>query len=103
MDEFEQTETLIYAVEDTQIKIMSFEEVSSDELKKLMQDWLAELIKLSWLSFLADKGNDILITWRDGTFLEGTDDLTESFRENQGILSMLLGVRFASEDKKFLT
>lgn len=68
-----------------------------------MQRGFAELIKSSWLRLLADKGDDILITWLDGTVLEGADDLTESFRENQGILSMLLGVRFAAEDKKFLT
>lgn len=103
LDEFEQTETLIYAAEDTQIKILTFEEVSPAELKKFMQSWFAELIKLSWLRLLADKGDDTLITWLNGTVLEDAEDLTEAFRDNQGIFSMLLGVRFASEDKRFST
>ena len=101
LDEFEQTETILYAVDDSQIKICSFEEVPPPELKIFMQRWFAELIKLSWLRLLADKGDDTLITWVDGTVLEGADDLTESFRENQAIFSMLLGVRFAAEDKRF--
>ena len=101
LDEFEQTETLLYAVEDSQIKICLFEEISPSKLKGFMQCWFAELIKLSWLRLLADKGDDILITWLNGTVLEGAEDLTESFRENQAIFSMLLGVRFAAEDKRF--
>lgn len=101
LDEFEQTETQIYAAEDTQIKIFTFDEVPPDDLKRFMQNWFAELIKLSWLRLLADKGDDILITWLDGTVLEGAEDLTEAFRDNQGIFSMLLGVRFAAEDKRF--
>ena len=103
LDEFEQTETLLYAAEDSQIKILAFAEVAQDELKIFMKRWFAELIKLSWLRLLADKGDDTLITWLDGTVLEGAEDLTEAFRENQGIFSMLLGVRFASEDKRFST
>ncbi len=103
LDEFEQTETLIYAAEDSQIKILTFNEVAPEDLKVFMRRWFAELIKLSWLRLLADKGDDTLITWLDGTVLEGAEDLTEAFSENQGIFSMLLGVRFASEDKRFST
>ena len=103
LDEFEQTETVIYAAENSQIKILTFAEVAPDDLKIFMKRWFAELIKLSWLRLLADKGDDTLITWLDGTALEGAEDLTEAFRENQGIFSMLLGVRFAAEDKRFST
>ena len=101
LDEFERTETIIYASEETRLSILAFEEVPRDELEILMRRWFAELIKLSWLRLLADKGDDILITWLDGTVLAGAPDLTEAFRENQGIFSMLLGVRFAAEDKRF--
>ena len=101
LDEFEQTETQIYAVEDTKIKILEFNEVSQDELRILMRKWFAELIKLSWLSLLADKGDDTLVKWREKNFLDDAEDLFEAFSENEGIFSMLLGVRFASEDKKF--
>lgn len=101
LDEFKQTETLIYAAEDTQIKILPFDEVPTDQLKIFMQRWLAELIKLPWLRLLADKGDDILITWLDGTVLDGAENLTETFRDNAAIFSMLLGVRFQAEDKRF--
>ncbi len=101
LDEFEQTETLIYATEDTQIKILTFDEVSPDALKNFMRNWFVELIKLPWLRLLADKGDDVLGTWLDGSVLEDADDLTEAFRENEEIFSMLLGVRFQAEDKRF--
>ena len=101
LDEFEQTETQIYAAEDSQIKILTFDEVPPDELRILMRLWFAELIKLSWLSLLADKGDDTLIKWREKNFLEDAEDLLEAFSENEGIFSMLLGVRFTAEDKKF--
>lgn len=101
LDEFEQTETQIYAVEDSQIKILTFDEVPRDDLKIFMRSWFAALIKLSWLSLLADKGDDTLMQWREKNFLDDADDLLETFAEHEGIFSMLLGVRFTSEDKKF--
>lgn len=101
LDEFEQTETILFAVEDSQIKIFSFDEFPQDELKNLMRNWFSDLIKLPWLRLLADKGDDTLLKWLDGSVLEDAEDLKEVFRENEGIFSMLLGVRFASEDKKF--
>ena len=101
LDEFEQTETQIHAVEDSQIKIFAFEEVSPDDLKIFMRGWFAELIKLSWLALLADMGDDTLIKWRDENFLDDAENLLAAFSENAGIFSMLLDVRFESEDKKF--
>ena len=100
-DEFEQIEILLYAVEDSLIKVFAFNEVPPDELKILMQNWFSELIKLPWLELLADKGDDTLMKWRKKNFLDDVQDLLEAFRENEGIFSMLLGARFKSEDKKF--
>ena len=101
LDEFEQTETQIYAAEDSQIKIFTFEEIPPDKLKIFMRNWFVELLKLPWLSLLADKGDDTLIKWREKNFLDDAQDLLEAFSENEGIFSMLLGVRFTAEDKKF--
>ena len=101
LDEFERTDTLLYAKEDSQLKILDFAEVPPEELKTLMRNWFAELIKSPWLRLLADKGDDVLITWLDGTVLEGAEDLIATFRENEEIFSMLLGIRFQSEDKRF--
>ena len=101
LDEFEKTETLLFAIEDTQITINTFDEIATDKLKILMRKWFTELIKLPWLRLLADKGDDILITWLDGSVLEGAENLADTFRENEEIFSMLLGVRFSAEDKRF--
>ena len=67
-----------------------------------MQKWFGELIKISLLELLAEKGDDILIKWREKIFLDDAQNLLKIFRENEGILSMLIGVRFGAEDKKFL-
>ena len=103
-DEFEQVETVIYAVEDSEIEILQFNSVSTVELKILMKKWFSELIKLSWLEILADKGDDTLISWREEKLLDDCENLPsliEKFQYNEGIFSMLLGVRFQSEDRKF--
>ncbi|MBR4383704.1 MAG: hypothetical protein IKP64_09125, partial [Selenomonadaceae bacterium] len=57
LDEFGQTETQIHAVEDSRIQIFAFNEIAPEELKIFMRNWFAELIKLPWLSLLADKGD----------------------------------------------
>lgn len=101
LDEFKQTDTLIFAVEDTQLQIFEFAEVEHTQLKIFMRNWFAELIKMPWLRLMADKGDDVLLTWLDGTVLDGADNLLEAFRDNEAIFSMLLGVRFAAEDKRF--
>ncbi len=101
LDEFKQTETLIFAATDTQIKILTFDEVAPDTLKIFMRRWFTELIKLPWLRLIADKGDDVLIPWINGTVLDGDDDLIDAFRDNESIFSMLLDVRFQAEDKRF--
>ena len=104
LDDFEEVETVIYAVEDSEIKILQYEDIEFEKLRELMQNWFANLVKLSWLSLLADKGDDTLITWRNKTVLSKCTDLQSllnDFADNEGIFSMLLSVRFKSEDKKF--
>ena len=100
-DEFEQVDTQIYAMENSEIEILPLGELTAPELQRLMRGWFSELVKLPWMQLLADKGDDTLITWRDGTVLADAENLLEEFRANEGIFSMLLGVRFAAEDKRF--
>ena len=71
-DEFEQVETIIYAVDDSEIEILQFENVSVAELKIFMKHWFADF-----------------------------ETLLGKFQVDEGIFSMLLGIRFQSEDKKF--
>lgn len=103
LDEFEQIDVMIYAVEDSEIEFLEFESLSVEENRALMKNWFSELIKLSWLQLMADKGDDVLQGWRNPQFLlnnETIDELTEEFEENESVFSMLLGIRFTAEDKK---
>lgn len=84
--------------------MLQFEEIAVAELRNLMQKWFGELLKLSWIEILADKGDDTITAWRDENFLGSCNELEsllETFRENEGIFAMLLGVRYKSQDKKF--
>ena len=105
LDEFETIDTLIYAEEDTQLEIIPFDAIEIYELQRLMREWFAELVKLSWMTLMADKGDEQVIAWREGTVLNGKetnlDDLLTEFRDNEEIFSMLLGMQFNADDRRF--
>ena len=105
LDEFETIDTLIYAEEDTQLEIIPFDAIELYELQRLMREWFAELVKLSWMTLMADKGDEQVIAWREGTVLNGKetnlDDLLTEFRDNEEIFSMLLGMQFNADDRRF--
>ena len=104
LDEFERIDTQIYAVQDSELEILSFNEIEPSEQANLMRAWFQNLIKLSWLRLLADKGDDVLIHWVNGQVLRGSEDdledLIDDFTENEQIFAMLLGMRFEAEDKR---
>ena len=100
LDEFNQIETQLYAVEDSRLKILLFDDVATDELAAFMRSWFAGLIQLPWVRLLADKGDDTIAAWLDENFLTG-GDLINQFRANEEIFSMLLGVRFTAADRDF--
>ena len=104
LDEFERIDTQIYAVQDSELEILSFDDIELSEQVKLMRSWFQNLIKLSWLRLLADKGDDVLMNWVNGQVLRGSEDdldaLVDDFTENEQIFAMLLGMRFEAEDKR---
>ena len=104
MDEFGQIDIMLYAIEDSEIEIVEFETASAKDNCLLMKRWFSELIKLSWLRLLADKGDDVLQRWVDNSVLADKENdlesLLEEFDENQSVFAMLLGIRFQAEDKK---
>ena len=104
MDEFEQIDVLVYAVEDSELTETSLSEVAPEELLPLMRQWFAALVSLPWLRLLADKGDEVLRKWADGSVLTGheqdRENLLEDFADNEGIFAMLLGVRFNAQDKR---
>ena len=104
LDEFEQIDIQIYAVQDSELEILSFNELEPLEQSKLMRAWFQNLIKLPWLRLLADKGDEVLIPWVNGQVLRGSEGdleaLIDDFTENEQIFAMLLGMRFEAEDKR---
>ncbi|MBR1858629.1 MAG: hypothetical protein IJ797_03955, partial [Selenomonadaceae bacterium] len=71
MDEFEQIDVVIYAVEDTEIELIDLKKVPPLYQANLMRRWFSELIKLSWLRVMADRGDEMLIRWRNGKIFSG--------------------------------
>ena len=100
-DEFELVDIVIYALDNVTLETKDYRQCSPDELKKAVGVWFRQLINLPWLRMLADKGDDMLVRWLDGS-LFATADTTEavwqSFAEHEHILSMLIGVRLKGED-----
>ena len=104
MDEFDEIDIMLYAVEDSEFTQRPFADTPVNFLLPLMRAWFERLITLPWLRFLADRGDDALITWLNGSVLSdvGTDKdaLLKEFTHNASIFAMLLSARFKSTDKK---
>lgn len=103
MDEFGEIDFLLYASEDTSVEEISFDDMTAEELWPLMKAWFSRLLLLPWVRLMADRGDEILKTWSDGSVLSGKEnsheELIEDFEENESIFSMLLGTRFQAQDE----
>ena len=106
MDDLTGIKISIYAVEDVELAENKFLEQEPENLKKLMRLWFkSALEKMPWLQLLADKGDETLISWQNGTIFSdktSLNELLEEFILDEQILSMFLGVRFGSEDKRLI-
>lgn len=106
-DEFEKVSIMIYALEDTELLILSqdADDCFDDELISLMQAWFYALSKMPYFGLFAAKGDDIIQKWALGDiFLDGAKSkeiIWQQFKENQSIASMLIGSKFNSEDVYF--
>jgi len=102
LDDFEQIEVQLYAVEDSIIRPLPLQIELEARLHPLMKLWFHNLVKLPWLRLLAEQGDDTVGSWQRGTVLESCagEELLSAFGQNQSIFAMLLGVRFGSEDKR---
>ena len=103
-DEFDNMKIEVHALTDSEWKTVSANEIASSELAQLIRLWFKNLMALPWLKLLADKGDDTLATWLDGSLIGDAQDnqsLWEIFIDNESIFSMMLGVRFQAEDVKF--
>ena len=104
MDEFGEIDVTVYAVEDAEFSVTPFAGSEPGALAPQMKRWFGRLVALPWLRLLADRGDDALKQWADGSVLNGAESdeetLYREFAENEGIFAMLLGVRFKSQDKR---
>ena len=69
-----------------------------------MRAWFAELVKLQWLKTLADRGDEMLLEWREGSLFSSCKDFENlylQFLEHEQIFSMLTMLQFKQEDKRF--
>ena len=69
LDEFGEIGVVLCAIEDAELEEAAFDGETPEVLKSLMETWFKNLGDVSWLRLLADKGDDLLRAWRDGTVL----------------------------------
>ncbi len=103
LDEFKEIQVVLCAVEDAELEEPAFDGETPEVLKPLMETWFKNLGEIPWLRLLADKGDDLLRSWRDGTVLkeaETHEALMAGFKESEQIFAMFLGMRLGSEDKR---
>lgn len=126
LDAFEQIEIILKAAEKVEVEILNFDAVAPHEQIELMRHWFSRLADLPSIKFLADRGDEDLNSWRNGTIFQSketlyqnkeslyqgkenlyqdkeiSDEIYREFSKNESTLSMLLGAGFASDDKQFL-
>lgn len=106
-DEFDMAELFLYAVTPVTIELYSLdaiEKMSAEEegaLYKGMQEWFRDLMTISWIRLLANKGDDMLNMWSEADFLTATNSLWTDFLTHQHILAMLIGGQFQAEERFF--
>jgi len=106
-DDFNLVEIMIYAAEDSELEKIPVESVEVADLKSAMQNWFGKLIELQWLRFLADKGDENLKTWINKNIFDNCGEdkskILETFWHDEKLFSMLVGIRFRSEEKQLDT
>lgn len=107
MDEFNQMDVLICALEDLEyeeLPLTGEDALPPEEQKRLMRAWFKGLGHLPWVQFLAAQGDEIVQHWaKDSVFRDVPEDneaLLERFRQHEEILSFLLDAKFVSEDRR---
>ena len=98
--EFNEIKIEIFAASDTTLKEIPFTEENAAKLRPNMEHFLKALASLSWLSMLADNGDDTVLSWKNGTVFAESVNIIERFNDAMQIFSMLIGTRFGSEDKR---
>lgn len=101
-DDFDEITIEVFATEDTVLHEVPLNAENEAKLRPNMKSFLFNLTSLSWISLIADKGDDTLISWRNKTVLDNNDskNFVEEFCAQMQIFSMLLGVRLGSEEKR---
>ena len=69
-------------------------------LRPQMENFLCRLVGLPWLALIAEKKDDTVLSWRNKTVFNNSKDIISDFFDAMEIFSMLLAVRFGSEQKR---
>ena len=106
LDEFGVIDIMLYAVDNTELVERKFLEIEPHEQGSLCRKWFSKLAELPWIRILADKGDDVIAGWQADSLLRAYETspqaLRDEFIEHETIFSMILGVQFKSENKRFL-
>lgn len=98
--EFNEINMEIFSTSDATLREIPLTEENAEKLRPNMEHFLQAVANLSWLSLLADKGDDTVLSWKNRTVFYGEQNILERFNDAVQILSMLIGVRFGSEEKR---
>ena len=105
MSEVGEVTTEIYALCNIELSEIPLAPDYAPRLLPLMRRWFGELVKLPWLRWLADRGDDVLRTWLTGSVLEDADssELVVAFADNEDILSTFVEVRLGAQDSRLIS
>ena len=102
MDEFGEILIQVYATEDTEYSLYSYDEVDLAEFCEGAENWFRRLVHIPWLRLKADRGDDMLKLWHGGVFdgARSREEILEAFQEHESLLPMFVGMNFGAEDKR---
>lgn len=93
----------VYAVTDAEIELCELANLTVDDIPSLRL-WFSKIAEISWIRALINHGDDMLQKWHENTLFDGQIDnsiVMEIFLSNEDIFSMLINIRFGSEDVHF--
>lgn len=103
IDEFDEINIQLYALEDAELSEIAFDELEANELARVAQHWFGRLMEISWLRLMADKGDDMLQSWLKGNVfkeMDSQEQVIAELKDHEEVLSMFLGMRFGAEDTR---
>ncbi|MBR3622552.1 MAG: NHLP bacteriocin export ABC transporter permease/ATPase subunit [Selenomonadaceae bacterium] len=90
----------VFATSDVVLREVPLTRDREKILRPQMESFLCRLVGLSWLSLIAERKDDTILSWRNKTVFNNSTDIIADFFDSMEIFSMLIAVRFGSEQKR---